>query len=94
MDVGRSTLAEECLVTQFHAAAGGEHGVGNDERLAGDGGRCQIFYVDADFRMALVGVLPVCTDKGIGRMVKNIQEAFVERQSGAQDSAYDDVVFG
>ena len=62
--LGRA-LCQECPVAQLHRAAGGQHGVGNYERLAVDARRGKIFNVYAHLGVLAVGIFAVCAHEGV-----------------------------
>lgn len=82
--LGRA-VGKEGLVAQLHRAARGQHGVGYDERLAVDRGRGEVFHVYAHFCVAVVLVFAVRAYEGVAGVVKHVQEAVVERQSGTEN---------
>ena len=42
--------------------------------------------------MLLVGIFTISAHKGVARVVENVEKAFVERKSGTENSANDDLV--
>ena len=88
VDVLWGSLGEDGLHSHLHTDAGGEHGVGYDECLAVYLGRSQIFDVYAYLGVRLVGILSVSTHEGIARVVEDIEESLVKRQSGTEYGTY------
>src|SRR3712207_2542235 len=81
----RRALGKESLVTQLHAAACGQHRVGNDEALLVDARRCQILHVYAHLVVLLIGIFAIGTHEGVSGMVEDVEEAVVEGQAGTED---------
>lgn len=94
MNVARHTLGDERLIAQLHASARGEHRVGNDERFPFDAGRGEILHVYAHLVALIVYILAVGAHESIAGMVEDIEEAIVERQSGAEDGGKHYFVYG
>lgn len=92
VDVLRVALGEDRLQTHLHADAGGKHRVGDDERLAVNLRCGKIFDVDTHLGVALVGIFTISTHKGVARVIENAEKAFVERKSGTEDGANDNLV--
>ena len=92
VDVLRGALGKERLHTHLHADAGGKHRVGDDERLVGEVWGSQILNVNTNLGMFLVGIFALSTNEGIARMVEDVQETLVERQTGTEDGADDNLV--
>ena len=59
------TLGKERLHTHLHADTGSEHWVSDDECLVGKVWRSQIFDMDANLGMLLVGIFAISTYEGI-----------------------------
>ena len=83
---------QQSLDRSSHRATSGQHGVDNDERLVLHAGSSDIVGLDAHLGMLTVDIHTKGGDIGIVGMVKHIEEALVERQSGTQHSAQHDIV--
>ena len=92
VDVLRGALGKKRLHAHFHADAGGKHRVGDDERLVGEVWGSQILNVNTNLGMFLVGIFAISTNEGIARMVEDVQETLVERQTGTEDGTDDNLV--
>ena len=92
VDVLRVALGEDRLQAHLHADASGKHRVGDDKRLAVNLWCGKIFDVDTHLGMALVGIFTISTHKGVARVIENVEKAFVERKSGTEDGANDNLV--
>ena len=92
MDALGRAFRQESLVAQLHAATGGEHWVGDDERLGVDAWRGEILDVDAYLAVFLVGIFAVGRDKGVARMVEDVEKALMKRQSGTEDRGQHNLV--
>lgn len=92
MDVLRVALGEDGLQSHLHADASGKHRVGDDERLALNLWCGEILDVYANLSVVVVGILTISADKGIARMVENIEKTFMERKTGTENSTNDNLV--
>ena len=92
VDAAWRAFAKHGVVACLHRAACGEHWVGDDERLAVDAGRCEVF--GHDVKVCVVRIAAVGGDESIPRLVEEIEESFVEHQSGPQDRAEHHIVVG
>ena len=86
------TRLEQGFVGGHHASARGQHGIDDDECLALDARRSHVFGVDAHFGVFAVGVHAEGGDKGVFGMVEDVEETFVERQTGTQYGGQQEVV--
>ena len=87
MYVAGRSLREDGFVAQFHGTAGGQHRVGNDEGLAVDVRCGEVLHVDAHHVVGSILIFTISADKSIASVVEDVEEAIVERKSGAEDVA-------
>ena len=92
MQGGGSARLGQGLIAGGHGATRGQHGVGDDERLAPDAGRSHVLGVYAHLGMLAVGVHAEGGDEGVVGMVEHMEEPLMEGQSGPEDGAHDQVV--
>ena len=85
-------LGEESLVAQFHRGTGGLLGVGDNQCLTIDAWCSQVFYMNANVVVFLVGVFAVGRNEGVARMVEDIEESVVKGKTGAEDGCQDNLV--
>ena len=82
--MGRGAFGEHGAVAKLHGCAGGQHRVGDDEHLAVDAGRGEVFDEHVEVVLFLA-VLAVGRHEGVLRAVEVVEEALVERQPRAED---------
>ena len=89
--LGRA-LGEESLVAQFHRRTSGQHGVGYNQCLSVDARCGQVFYMNANVVVFLVSIFAVGRNKGVARMVEDVEESVVKGKAGAEDGCQDNLV--
>ena len=87
MHFSRYAFGLECLQPQFHAAAGSQHGVGNDKCFAVQVRCGQIFDMYAHFMAFFVFVETVGRHECVVGLLEHIQEALMERKACPEDGA-------
>lgn len=90
MDFCRHTAGKQSLEAEFHRRAGGKHGVAENQCLALDGRRGEVF--DAHVEMIVVLIFTVGRDKGIFGIVEISQETLMERHSGTEYGGEDNLL--
>ena len=80
------------LVSQFEAAARGQHRVGDDEGLVGEVWGGEVFHLDAHALVFLIEIIAVGRHEGVACMVEDVEEALVEGQTGTKHGGQDDFV--
>ena len=92
MGAGGQAASDECLVSQFHALAGGQHRIDEQQGAAVQVGGCDVLDMYIHLAALLILVIAVGGDKGVVSPVEDIQEACVKRQSGTEYCAYDQLI--
>ncbi len=94
MDMLGSAMGKECFVSEFHRAACGKHGVGNDECLAIERWGGKVFHMYSHLGVCIVLVGAICTCEGIFCLVEHAQYSVVHGKSSTQHCGDNNLVGG